>query len=100
MSWTWYGMSRATRASSRASRWARIEIRRGEKRSAISPARVRLRHVEEVEVRVELDTHRPECRDRLVEDDEPRGQPQVEAVDERERLRITSIGSMSDSRAP
>ena len=49
-------------------------------------ARVRLRDVEDVEVRVELHADRPERGDRAVEEDETRRQLQVHPVDERERL--------------
>ena len=49
-------------------------------------ARVRLRDVEDVEVRVELHPDRPERGDRAVEQDEARRQLQVHPVDERERL--------------
>ena len=49
-------------------------------------ARVRLRDLEDVEVRVELDADRAERRDRLVEQDEARRQLQVLGVDQREAL--------------
>ena len=49
-------------------------------------ARVRLRDLEHVEVRVQLDADRPERRDRLVEHHEAGRKPQVHRVDERERL--------------
>ena len=49
-------------------------------------ARVRLRDLEHVEVRVELDADRAERRDRLVEHHEPRRQPEVHRVDQREPL--------------
>src|SRR5262249_757243 len=49
-------------------------------------ARIGLRDLEDVEIGVELDAHRAEGGDRLVEQHEPRGQAQVHAVDEIEGL--------------
>src|SRR5262249_22246352 len=49
-------------------------------------ARVRTRHLEHIEVRVEVDADRAERRDRAVEQQEARRQLQVHGVDELERL--------------
>ena len=68
--------------SSRTSLCSRSDIRRGEKRSASSPRAYGRRHLEHVEVGVELDADRAERRDRLVEDHEPRGQAEVQRVDQ------------------
>ena len=65
---------------------ARVSTRCGVKRSQHQRARVRLRDLEDVEVRVELDADRAERRDRLVEQHEARRQPQVHRVDQLERL--------------
>src|SRR5919204_1031200 len=48
--------------------------------------RVRPRDLEDVEVRVQPDTHRAERRDRAVEEQEPSRQPQIHRVDQLERL--------------
>ena len=87
VSWIWYGSSRRHRGELRSPRAARaLATRRGVKRSSISAARVRLRDLEDVEVRVEVDADRADRRDRLVEHHEPRRQPQVHRVDQPERL--------------
>ena len=83
---SWYGNPSAAPPSSRASRCDLEREPRGDSRSAMSWLRVRLRDLEHVELGVELDRHRAERRDRLVEDDEAGRQPQVHRVDELERL--------------
>ena len=86
MSWIWYGSSRRDlRQLPALAPRARGDPPR---REALDHqlARVRLRDLEDVEVGVELDPDRAERRDRLVEQHEPRRQPQVHRVDERERL--------------
>src|SRR5262245_2085235 len=50
------------------------------------PTRVRLRHLEDVELRVDLLPDRRKRRDRLVEDDETAGQLEVHRVDQLEAL--------------
>ena len=50
------------------------------------PARVRSCHLEDVEVRIEVDADRAERRDRAVEQEEARRQAEVHRVDELERL--------------
>ena len=83
---TWYGMSRATDARPIASDARPLRERPRMEPIRKKPSRVGLRHLEHVEVGVDLLPHRRERRDRLVEDHEPARELQVHRVDEREAL--------------
>ena len=83
---TWYGMSRATEAEP-----DRLDARALRERARVEavdeqPARIRLRDLEHVELRIDLLADRGERRDRLVEDDEAARELQVHRVDELEAL--------------